>query len=126
VLAQTVRCQLMLLIRPSGIFRPHYNKRPLGEDTISAVMSYIFLFLLTFAALTIGLSLTGLDFITSISGAGTAIANVGPGLGEIVGPAGSFQSLPDTAKWLMSLGMLLGRLELFTVLVLFSRRFWQR
>lgn len=126
VLVETVRCQLMLLIRPSGIFKPHYNRRPLAEDTISAVMSYIFLFLLTFAALTICLSLTGLDFLTAISSAGTAIANVGPGLGEIVGPAGSFQSLPDAAKWLMSLGMLLGRLELFTVLVLFSRRFWQR
>ncbi|MCR9214075.1 MAG: TrkH family potassium uptake protein [Proteobacteria bacterium] len=126
VLAQTVRCQLMQLIRPSGIYRPEYNKRPLGEDTISAVMSYIFLFLLTFAVLTICLSLTGLDFITAISSAGTAIANVGPGLGDVVGPSGSFQSLPDTAKWLMALGMLLGRLELFTVLVLFSRRFWQR
>ena len=126
VLAETVRCQLMQLIRPSGIFRPHYNRRPLGDDTINAVMSYIFLFLLTFAALTIGLSLTGLDFITSISSAGTALANVGPGLGDVVGPAGSFEPLPDTAKWLMALGMLLGRLELFTVLVLFSRRFWQR
>jgi len=126
VLAETVRCQLMQLIRPSGIFRPEYNRRTLGDDTISAVMSYIFLFLLTFAVLTIALSLTGLDFLTSISSAGTAIANVGPGLGEIVGPAGSFKSLPDTAKWLMALGMLLGRLELFTVLVLFSRRFWQR
>jgi trk system potassium uptake protein TrkH len=126
ILVETVRCQLMQLIRPSGIFKPRYNGRPLSEDAISAVMSYIFLFLLTFAALTIGLSLTGLDFLTAISSAGTSIANVGPGLGEIVGPSGSFKSLPDTAKWLMALGMLLGRLELFTVLVLFSGRFWQR
>ncbi|MEH6527661.1 MAG: TrkH family potassium uptake protein [Sneathiella sp.] len=126
ILIETVRCQLMQLIRPNGIFKPRYNGRPLAEDAISAVMSYIFLFLLTFAILTVCLSLTGLDFITAISSAGTSIANVGPGLGEIVGPSGSFKTLPDTAKWLMALGMLLGRLELFTVLVLFSGRFWQR
>lgn len=126
ILIETVRCQLMQLIRPNGIFKPRYNGRPLAEDAISAVMSYIFLFLLTFAILTVCLSLTGLDFITSISSAGTSIANVGPGLGEIVGPSGSFKTLPDSAKWLMALGMLLGRLELFTVLVLFSGRFWQR
>ena len=71
------------------------------------------------------LGLTGLDFVTAVSGAASAIANVGPGLGEIIGPAGNYASLPDAAKWLLSLGMLLGRLELFTVLVLLSRTFWR-
>lgn len=94
ILIETVRCQLMQLIRPNGIFKPRYNGRPLAEDAISAVMSYIFLFLLTFAILTVCLSLTGLDFITSISSAGTSIANVGPGLGEIVGPSGSLKPCP--------------------------------
>ena len=60
-----------------------------------------------------------------MSGAATAISNVGPGLGDIIGPAGTFQSLPDSAKWILSAGMLLGRLEIFTVLVLFSPRFWK-
>lgn len=124
VLAESVRCQLQQLIQPSGIFIPKFNGRPLNDTTISAVMSFMFMFLATFAVLTAALSLTGLDFITAVSSAGTAIANVGPGLGDIVGPAGSFKSLPDSAKWLMAVGMLLGRLELFTVLVLFSRRFW--
>ena len=71
------------------------------------------------------LSATGLDFVTSVSGAATSLANVGPGLGDIIGPAGTFMPLPDAAKWLLSLGMLLGRLELFTVIVLFSRSFWR-
>jgi len=73
----------------------------------------------------IALSMIGLDPLTAWSAAGTALANVGPGLGPIVGPAGSFQSLPDPAKWILSAGMLLGRLELFTVLVLFLPSFWR-
>ena len=78
-----------------------------------------------YAVLTIALMAMGLDFLTSASGAVTALANVGPGLGEIIGPAGNFSAIPDGAKWLMSFGMLLGRLELFTVLVLFVPRFWR-
>jgi trk system potassium uptake protein TrkH len=71
------------------------------------------------------LGLTGLDFLTAVSGAATSIANVGPGLGDIIGPTGTFEPLPDAAKWLLSAGMLLGRLELFTVLVLFLPSFWR-
>ena len=72
------------------------------------------------------LSAMGLDMITAISGAATAISNVGPGLGEVIGPAGNFDSLPEAAKWLLSFGMLLGRLELFTVLVLITPAFWRK
>lgn len=81
-------------------------------------------FFLCHAAPTIALMAPRLDFLTSASGAATALANVGPGLGEIIGPAGNFASLPDSAKRLLSFGMLLGRLELFTVLILFVPRFW--
>ena len=77
------------------------------------------------ALLAAGLGFIGLDFITSVSGAASAIANVGPGLGPIIGPGGNYSSLPAEAKWLLSAGMLLGRLELFTVLVLLSRSFWR-
>ncbi|MAL79445.1 MAG: potassium transporter TrkH [Sneathiella sp.] len=126
IVVETLRCRLMQIIRPNGIFIPRYNGRPLPDETITSVASFIFLFLTIFGLITIGLSLTGLDFVTALSSAGTAITNVGPGLGEIVGPSGNFQSLSDPAKWMMSLAMLLGRLELFTVLVLFSRRFWLR
>jgi trk system potassium uptake protein TrkH len=72
------------------------------------------------------LAAMGLDFITSMSGAAQAIGNVGPGLGSIIGPAGNFSSLSDGAKWVLSFCMLLGRLELFTLLVLFTPMFWRK
>jgi trk system potassium uptake protein TrkH len=71
------------------------------------------------------LSATGIDFISAASGAGTALANVGPGLGEIIGPSGTFGPLPTTAKWILALGMLVGRLEIFTVFVLLTPTFWR-
>lgn len=126
IVAETLRCRLMQLVRPNGIFIPHYNGRALPEEAISSVASFIFLFFALFGLTAIGLSLTGLDFTAALSSAAAAITNVGPGLGEIVGPSGNFRTLSDPAKWMMSLAMLLGRLELYTVLVLFSRRFWQR
>ena len=73
----------------------------------------------------IGETATGLDLVTALSGSAQAVANVGPGLGPIIGPAGNFAPLSDPAKWLLSLGMLLGRLELFTVLVLLQRGLWR-
>jgi trk system potassium uptake protein TrkH len=68
----------------------------------------------------------GLDFITALSGAATSISNVGPGLGDVIGADGNFASIPDAAKWVMSFGMLLGRLEFFTVLVMLTPAFWRR
>src|SRR3546814_18704255 len=88
-------------------------------------MSFFFLFAACYALLAIALALTGLDSVTAISGAAAAIANVGPGFGDTIGPAGNFASLPDSAKLLMSFGMLLGRLELFTVLILLAPAFWR-
>ncbi len=88
-------------------------------------MVFFFLFVTCFALLAAGLGLFGLDFVTAVSGAASAIANVGPGLGDIIGPSGTFTTLPDGAKWLLSAGMLLGRLELFTVLVLITPAFWR-
>lgn len=113
------------IVYPNGVFVPRFNGRRLGDNVIAAVQSFVFLYIFSFAVLAIALNLTGLDDLTAISGAATAISNVGPGLGEIIGPAGNFQSLNDTAKWLLSFGMLLGRLELFTVLVLFIPQFWR-
>ena len=93
---------------------------------MDAVMGFFYLYILCFIALTMILGLFGLDFQTALSGAATSISNVGPGLGDIIGPAGDFSNLPAGAKWVMCLGMLLGRLELFTVLVMLSPRFWGR
>ena len=92
---------------------------------MKSVITFIFSFLLIFVVIALLLSLSGLDFLTAISGAASAISNVGPGLGEIIGPDGNYKSLPDLSKWILATGMLLGRLELFAVLVLFFPSFWR-
>ena len=125
VLYASARVQIRHLLQPHGVFIPYYNNRPIPDEVTTSVLSFFFVFGISFALLALGLGMLGLDFMTAISSAATAISNVGPGLGPITGPSGNFQSLPDAAKWLLSAGMLLGRLELFTVLVLFSRDFWR-
>lgn len=124
VLYAAARSQIRHLVQPHGVFIPTFNRRPIPDEVITSVLSYFFIFGLVFALLSLGLNVLGLDLVTAMSGAGTAMANVGPGLGSIIGPAGNFQSLPDGAKWLLVIGMLVGRLEVFTIFVLFSRRFW--
>lgn len=118
--------QLKQLIHPHGVFTAHYNHRALPNGVAASVMSFFFVYALCFAVLAIGLSFIGLDFMTAMSGAVTSISNVGPGLGDIIGPTGTFEPLPNSAKWLMCVGMILGRLELFTVLVLFVPAFWRK
>ncbi len=125
ILYATMRAQLASLIRPHHVYIPKYNGEPISANISDTVFAFFFLFLLTYACLAFLLSLLGLDFITSISSAATAITNVGPGLGSIVGPAGTFSPLPDSAKWLLAFGMLFGRLEIFVILVLFTRSFWK-
>ena len=117
--------QLKKIIYPKGIFVLKYDKNPIDNKFISSIISFIYMYLVIFFILTAFLSLTGLDFVTSISGAATSISNVGPGLGSIIGPNGDFSSLPDISKWILSLGMILGRLELFAILVLFLPSFWR-
>jgi len=113
------------LIQPHGIFTPKFNHNPISDDVIGSVLGYFMIFGATFFAISVGMTLLGLDLVTAMSGAGTALSNVGPGLGPIIGPAGNFQSLPDTAKWLLVVGMLIGRLEVFTIFVLFNPAFWR-
>jgi trk system potassium uptake protein TrkH len=125
VLYAAAYAQVRQLLQPNGVFIPYYNRRPVSDEVIVSVLSFFFVFGLCFAMLAVGLGMLGLDFLTAISSAATAIANVGPALGPVVGPAGTFQSFPDAAKWLLAGGMLLGRLELFTVIVLFTRSFWR-
>lgn len=119
------KVQIQKLIHPHGVFIANYNGKPLAPDVPMSVMSFLFLYALTFVILAIALSFVGLDFLTAMSGAVTSISNVGPGLGHIIGPSGTFAPLPDSAKWILSAGMLLGRLEIFTVLVLLSPNFWR-
>tara|TARA_Y100000992_G_scaffold276063_1_gene220014 strand:- start:1627 stop:3003 length:1377 start_codon:yes stop_codon:yes gene_type:complete len=125
ILYSFVRNQLKKIIYPKGIFVLKYDKNAVDEKFVSSIISFIYMYLMIFFVITALLSLTGLDFITSISGAATSISNVGPGLGSIIGPNGNFSSLPDISKWILALGMILGRLELFAILVLFLPSFWR-
>ena len=125
VMVVMLRAHFLRLLYPRGVFPRTYGERLIDDEVIGSVVAFVAVFFLCHAALTIALMALGLDFLTSASGAATALANVGPGLGEIIGPAGNFAALPDSAKWLLSFGMLLGRLELFTVLILFVPRFWR-
>jgi len=113
------------ILFPSGVFVKRYNGAVLTDNVSASVMSFIFLYIAAFMVLALLLSLTGLDTITAFSGAATAISNVGPGLGDTIGPSGNFGPLPDVSKWLLSAGMIVGRLEIFTVIVLFLPRFWR-
>jgi trk system potassium uptake protein TrkH len=117
--------QLKKIIYPKGIFVLKYDQNAVDNKFIASIISFIYMYLVIFFVIAALLSLTGLDFITSISGAATSISNVGPGLGSIIGPNGNFSSLPDVSKWILSLGMILGRLELFAILVLFLPSFWK-
>ncbi len=125
ILYSFISNQLKKIIYPKGIFVLKYNQNPVDNKFIASVISFIYLYFVVFFIITALLSLSGLDFITSISGAATSISNVGPGLGSIIGPNGNFSPLPDVSKWILSLGMILGRLELFAILVLFLPSFWR-
>lgn len=125
LLFASIRTQLKRIRSPHGVFVPRYDGRPIGDDVMSSVISFFVFFVVLLGLFAVALGMTGLDFITALSSAATALANIGPGLGEQVGPSGNFAGLNDTAKWLMSLAMLMGRLELLAVLALFSIRFWR-
>ena len=125
VLYATAKVQMKRLMQPNGIFVAYYNKRPIPETVAESVMGFFSLFIGSFGLLAGYLGYLGLDFVTALSGAASAMANVGPGLGDVIGPAGTYAPLPDNAKLALCAGMLLGRLELFTVLVLLSRNFWR-
>ena len=117
--------QLKKIIYPKGVFVIKYDQSAVDEKFIASIISFIYFYIVIFFILTALLSLTGLDFITAISGAATSISNVGPGLGPIIGTNGDFSSLPDLSKWILTVGMILGRLELFAILVLFLPSFWK-
>ena len=117
--------QIKKLIYPNSVIITKYNNQKISDDFIKSVIIFIFTFLFIFLIIAMLLSVSGLDFITSISGAASSISNVGPGLGEMIGPNGNYKALPDLSKWILAAGMLLGRLELFAVLVLFFPSFWR-
>ncbi len=117
--------QFRRLVHPQGVFVIRYNGEVIRDEILGSAVAFSFLYLAVLAVLTMILSGMDIDFVTSITSAATAIGNVGPGLGPVVGPAGNFSTLPDGAKWLLSFAMLLGRLELLTMMVIFTRAFWR-
>ncbi len=125
ILFETLKNQIQKLLHPHGVFVPHYNHKKLENEVITSVMGFFFVFILSFIVITLLLSTTELDFVTSLSAAATSLANVGPGLGNTIGPENNFGDISASAKWILIFSMLLGRLELLTVLVIFLPAFWR-
>ena len=125
ILGHFIINQFKKLVYPRGIFSIKYNNEKINDTFIYSIITFIFLYFFIFFILAALLSVNGLDFITAISGSASAISNAGPGLGDIIGPNGNFSGLSNFSKLSLSLGMLLGRLELFAVLVLFFPSFWK-
>ncbi len=125
LLLASVSVQLRRIRSPNGVFAPRYQGRAIDDDVLNSVMSFFVFFVVTLGLTAVSLGLTGLDFTTSVSGAAAALANIGPGMGDIIGPAGNFGTLNDTAKWLLTAAMLVGRLELLAVYAIFTMAFWR-
>ena len=125
VLVANAKAQISKLIRPHAVVVSYYNQKPIPENVAESVMGFFFLYIISFAVIACLLGGLGLDLITSISGAASAIGNVGPGLGDIIGPSGTYQSIPELGKLFLCAGMILGRLEIFAILVMFSPLFWK-
>jgi trk system potassium uptake protein TrkH len=125
VLVANAKAQISKLIRPHAVIVSYYNQKPIPENVAESVMGFFFLYIISFAVIACLLGMLGLDLITALSGAASAIGNVGPGLGDIIGPSGSYQTIPDMGKFFLCAGMILGRLEIFAILVMFSPLFWK-
>ena len=126
ILYYFIRNQLIKIIYPRAIIKLKYNNSKVEDKLIASIISFIYLYILIFFLLASMLTLTGLDFITSISGAASSLSNVGPGLGSEIGPNSNYSGIPDQSKWLLSIGMILGRLEIFAILIIFLPSFWRR
>ncbi|SEQ29035.1 TrkH family potassium uptake protein [Thalassovita taeanensis] len=125
ILFASIRAQLKKTQSPHGVFTPRYEGRKIDDDVLNSVMSFFVFFIASLGVLSVALGMTGLDFTTSVTGAASALANIGPGLGDQIGPAGNFAGLNDTAKWLLSIAMLIGRLELMVVYAMLTVAFWR-
>lgn len=125
LLFSSIQTQVARIRSPNGVFVPRYDGRRVSDDVLNSVMSFFMFFVVSLGVLAVGLGMTGLDFTTSVSGAAAALANIGPGLGDQIGPTGNFAGLNDTAKWMLSIAMLLGRLELLAVYAIFTLNFWR-
>jgi len=126
ILMAIAKTQLRKLRHPHGVFFPSFNGKPITETIVSSVVAFFILFFLTYVLLALALGFFELDFLTCLSGASSVLTNVGTGLGSIIGPSGGYSTLVDPLKWILILGMILGRLELLTIFILFLPSFWRR
>ncbi len=125
ILFRGASSQIKKLTQPHAVFVMRFNGKTVNENTYNSVMGFFFMYIFIFIISTVCLSFFNLDFVTAFSAAASAISNVGPGLGEVIGPSGNYFSLDNGAKWILSITMIIGRLEIFTVLVLLSLNFWK-
>ena len=125
ILYQSAKVQIFKLLNPHGVSLDKYNKKPVSGDITSSVMGYFFMFIISYIIIALILSFLGNDFLTSLSGAATSLANVGPGLGNVIGPTKTFAELSDITKWVLAIGMLIGRLELLSVFIILTPAFWR-
>lgn len=120
------KVQMYKQYRPHVVRIPTYDGQEIAMPIILSVVTFLTLFFISFGLLALGVSTTGLDFLTSVSATAACLTNAGPGFGHIVGPMGTYANLPESAKWMLMFAMFLGRLELITVLVLFRPSFWKK
>lgn len=125
IMFKLAKAQIFQLYQPHGVLVPLYNKYPITESIISSVFCFIFIYGISLFIMVLGLGLFNLDFITCLSGSISALSNIGPGFGDLISPNNNYASLPDGAKWILMFGMIIGRLEFFTIIVLFSPNFWK-
>ena len=126
LLFRGAKVQIKKLTHPHAVLLMRFNGKTVTENTYNSIMGFFFMYIFIFILSSISLSFFNLDFLTSFSAAASAISNVGPGIGSIIGPNGNYSSLNDGAKWILSMTMLIGRLEIFTILVLLSIAFWKK
>jgi trk system potassium uptake protein len=117
--------QMKQLTEPQGVFIVQYNQKLVSDSVLSSVANYFFIYLAVFAFFWCSLALIGFDFLTAFGCVATSLGNVGPGLTPETGPLASWSSFPDSAKWLLSLAMIMGRLEILTVLIIMLPSFWK-
>ncbi|KEO51183.1 TrkH family potassium uptake protein [Thioclava pacifica] len=125
ILLEAIKAQIQRLYSPHRLLKVHYDGRPVEDSVVNSVMAFFTLFILSYGVLIIGLTFTGLETETAMTAAWTSIANIGPAWGPEITGNGSVADFPETAKWLMSIAMCVGRLELMSVLVLILPRFWR-
>ncbi len=126
ILFRGFRLQIKKLTQPHAVFLMKFNNKTVIENTYTSIISFFFIYVLLFISSSIILSFLEMDFLTALSASASAISNVGPGIGDIVGPNGNYSNINDIGKWVLAITMIVGRLEIFTILVLFSKNFWKK